>query len=100
MKKKKAYELEILDEKELDALEIEPEIVEETVEEPVVERVEADVVTEGTVIANMLAVRSGPSKSYLPIGTLYKGNTIMYTVENAEWLKLVSGGFVMKEFVK
>ena len=100
MKLRKDNDLEILNEEQLDAIPVEPETVEEVVEEPVIERVEAEVVTEGTVIANMLAVRSGPSKSYLPIGTLYKGNTIKYTVENDEWLKLISGGYVMKEFVQ
>lgn len=103
MKFRKDNTLEILNEEQLDAIPAEPETVEEVVEtvEEVVERVEAEIVTEGTVIANMLAVRSGPSKSYLPIGTLYKGDTIKYTVENDEWLKLMDrNGFVMKEFVQ
>ena len=96
MKFRKDNTFEILNEEQLDAIPVEPETVEE-----VVERVEAEIVTEGTVIANMLAVRSGPSKSYLPIGTLYKGDTIKYTVENDEWLKLMDrDGFVMKEFVQ
>ena len=96
MKLRKGNVLEILNEEQLDAIPAESETVEE-----VVERVEAEIVTEGTVIANMLAVRSGPSKSYLPIGTLYKGDTIKYTVENDEWLKLMDrDGFVMKEFVQ
>ena len=91
-------ELKILNEEELDATPVEES---EVVEEPVVEKVEAEVVTTGTVITNMLNIRSGAGLNFVPIGTLYKGDTIRYTVENDEWLKLEDrAGFVMKEFIQ
>ena len=76
-----------------------PKTVEEIVE-PEVERVEAEVVTTGTVIANLLNIRQGASTSFLPIGTLKKGDKVEYTVENDEWLKLTTGGYVMKQFIQ
>ena len=80
---------------------IEAEPVAEEVAEPVIEKVEAEVVTTGTVIANMLNIRSGPSKDFLPVGTLVKGDKVEYTVENDEWLKLTNRvGYVMKEFIQ
>lgn len=76
-------------------------VTKEEVSEPVIEKVEAEVVTEGIVIANMLNIRSGPSKDFLPIGTLEKGDKVEYTVENEEWLKLTNRvGYVMKEFIQ
>lgn len=76
-------------------------VTKEEVSEPVVEKVEAEVVTTGTVIANMLNIRSGPSKDYLPVGTLNRGDKVEYTVENDEWLKLTNRvGYVMKEFIQ
>ena len=73
----------------------------EEVAEPVIEKVEAEVVTTGTVTANMLNIRSGPSKDFLPVGTLVKGDKVEYTVENEEWLKLTNRvGYVMKEFIQ
>ena len=76
-------------------------VTKEEVSEPVIEKVEAEVVTEGTVIANMLNIRSGPSKDFQPIGTLTRGDKVEYTVENEEWLKLTNRvGYVMKEFIQ
>ena len=77
------------------------EVEAQVAEEPEPERVEAEVVTKGTVIANMLNIRSGPSTSFTPNGTLYSGNVIEYTVEKSEWLKLTDGrGYVMREFIQ
>ena len=84
-------------------LETKQEVTEtvEEVSESVIEKVEAEVITTGTVIANMLNVRSGPSKDFAPIGTLYKGDKIEYVTENDEWLKLTSrAGYVMKKFIQ
>lgn len=76
-------------------------VTKEKVSEPVIEKVEAEVVTTGTVIANMLNIRSGPSKDFLPIGTLTRGDKVEYTVENDEWLKLTNRvGYVMKKFIQ
>ena len=76
-------------------------VTKEEVSEPVIEKVEAEVVTTGTVIANMLNIRSGPSKDFLPVGTLSRGDKVEYTVENDEWLKLTNRvGYVMKEFIQ
>lgn len=76
-------------------------VTKEEVSKPVIEKVEAEVVTEGTVIANMLNIRSGPSKEFLPVGTLSRGDKVEYTVENDEWLKLTNRvGYVMKKFVQ
>lgn len=88
---------------------IETEVVEEVVEaveEPVAkkakkaDKVEADVVTTGFVATRALNVRKGPGLEFLPIGTLYEGNEIEYVPENDEWLKLMSGGYVMKKFIQ
>ena len=84
------------------------EEVVEAVEEPIAkkakkaeaEKVEADVVTTGTVVTRALNVRKGPGLEFLPIGTLYEGNEIEYVPENDEWLKLMSGGYVMKKFIQ
>ena len=38
----------------------------EEVSEPVIEKVEAEVITTGTVNTNMLNIRSGPSKDFVP----------------------------------
>lgn len=76
------------------------EKVVEAVEEPVTEKVEADVVTTGFVATRALNVRKGPGLEFLPIGTLYEGNEIEYVPENDEWLKLMSGGYVMKKFIR
>lgn len=76
-------------------------VTKEEVSEPVIEKVEAEVVTTGTVIANMLNIRSGPSKDFQPIGTLARGDKVEYIVENEEWLKLTNRvGYVMKEFIQ
>ncbi len=76
-------------------------VTKEEVSEPVIEKVEAEVVTTGTVIANMLNIRSGPSKDFHPIGTLTRGDKVEYTVENDEWLKLTNRvGYVMKKFIQ
>ena len=74
-------------------------------EEPVVEeieRVEAEVVMTGVVTANMLNIRSGPGLSFLPCGTLYKGDKVEYTVENDEWVKLANrkASYCMKQFIR
>ena len=99
MKIKKDDELKILNEEELDAVQVEE--TEAAEEEPVVEKVEAVVVTTGTVIANMLNIRALPTMDSFPIGTLCKGNTIQYTVENDEWLKLEGrSGYVKREFIQ
>lgn len=82
--------------------EVTKEVV-ETVEEPIVEKVEkveADVVTKGVVATSALNLRKGPGTEFLPIGTLYEGDTIEYVPENDEWLKVVSGGYVMKKFIR
>ena len=68
--------------------------------EPAVEQVEAEVVTTGTVIANILNVRSGPSLDANPIGTLYKDTKVEYTKENDEWIKLTDGGFCMSKYIQ
>lgn len=96
MKKELDKDLEILNEEELDQVE------EETVRKPetAVEKVEAEVVATGTVIANMLNIRSGPGTNFVPIGTLTSGAVVEYTVENDEWLKLTNGGYVMKKFIQ
>lgn len=87
MKAKKVNELEILNEEQLDALPV--------------EEVEASVVTTGVVTAAMLNIRSGPGMGYVPLGTLYKGDKVDYTVENDEWLKLENrAGFVKREFIQ
>ena len=95
MKKELDNDLEILNEEELDQVEVE----EPTTEEPI-EKVEAEVVTTGKVVASMLNVRSGAGINYAPIGTLYRGDSVEYTVENDEWAKLANGGFVMKKFIQ
>ena len=96
MKFKKDNELEILNEEQLDALP-----VEEEVSEPAIETVEASVVSNGVVITAMLNIRSGPGMDYVPLGTLYKGDKVEYTVENDEWLKLENRvGFVKREFIQ
>lgn len=75
-------------------------VTKEEVSEPVIEKVEAELVTEGVVTAVMLNVRSGPSMDNNPISTLYKGTKVMYTVENEEWVKLENGGFCKREYIK
>lgn len=70
------------------------------VTEPVIEKIEAEVVATGTVAANMLNIRSGPGINFVPIGTLTSGAVVDYTVENDEWLKLVNGGYVMRKFIQ
>lgn len=86
--------------------EVTEEPVAETIEEPEVatiedpEYVEGDVVATGVVITGALNVRKGPGTEYLPIGTLYKGTEVEYVTENEEWLKLMSGGYVMKKFIQ
>lgn len=76
------------------------EPITEEVAEPVIDKVEAEVVATGTVTANMLNIRSGPGTNFVPIGTLTSGAMVEYTVENDEWLKLVKGGYVMKKFIQ
>ena len=88
----------VVDEQKVEEV-LEP-VVEETTE-PAVEKVEAEVVTTGVVTANLLNIRSGPSKDTNPIGTLAKGEKVEYTVENNKWLKLTNRvGYVMKEFIQ
>ena len=65
-----------------------------------IEQVEAEVVTTGVVIANMLNVRSGPSLNDNPIKTLYKDDKVEYTKENDEWVKLTDGGFCMSKYIQ
>ena len=90
-------------------VEVTPEIIPEVEPEvtPVfkkktekVEKVDAVVVTKGTVIAKMLNVRSGPSTKFLPIQVLYEGDKVEFTEENDDWLKLTNGGFVMSKYIK
>lgn len=80
--------------------EVEDVSVVEEVSEPVVEKVEAEVLQTGVVTARMLNIRRTPSKDFEPIGTLSIGTKVKYFVENDEWLKLENGGFVAREFVK
>lgn len=75
-------------------------VAEPVVEIPEVEQVEAEVVTSGTVIADMLNVRSGPSLETNPIRTLYKGDKVEFTKENDEWVKLTDGGFCVSKYIQ
>ena len=59
-------------------------VTKEEVSEPVIEKVEAEVVTKGVVTANLLNIRKGPGKEFYPIGTLALGEEVEYTVENEE----------------
>ena len=95
MKGKKKFDEPVVEETSEVSVE-EESVVEE------VERVEAEIVMTGVVTANMLNIRSGPGLSFLPCGTLCKGDKVEYTIENDEWVKLADrkASYCMKQFIQ